>query len=64
MGKRPIESDGEPSSSNCGYSAEDQAHHPLHIKKAPKFRGFFLFRGFFVNTRVDVRNHRASQIQC
>jgi hypothetical protein len=34
MGKRPTESGGEPSSSNCGYSAEGQAHQLLSIKKA------------------------------
>ena len=45
MGKRPTESGGEPSSSNCGYSAEGQAHQLTTIKKAAsKFEA-----AFFIN---------------
>jgi hypothetical protein len=39
MGKRPTESGGEPSSSNCGYSAEDQAHHLQPIQASRSFVG-------------------------
>ncbi len=69
MGKRPTESGGEPSSSNCGYSAEGQAHQPHSNKKPDHFcvLGLFVYRlgwSFNANDGVRDQTRRGNQIQC